>query len=404
MLVAGIMTGTSVDGIDVALVELSGAPPSLSLRLVAYQEIPFPDPVRAEVLAVCNAVVATSRTSQLHFSLGRLFGEAVIEACELSGVALSDLELVGSHGQTIYHQGEREPWHDFEVASTMQIGEAACIAQACGVPVVSEFRAADIAVGGVGAPLVPYIDYLLFRSDTTSRVALNIGGIANLSALPAGKGPEAVIAFDTGPGNMVSDQLIGFLTEGVQRYDCAGRMALSGKADEAFVDELLADRWYRLPPPKSTGRERYGDRFAKRFRDRGLSPADTMASAAHLTVRSILLGIDRIVRPVMPVDELLVSGGGWKNPAIMGPLRDGLAGTRVLPTSDLGVCTDAKEAIAFAVLAYESYHGRPGNLPSATGADRAVVLGKVTQLDGEALEQPHDSRAYVRSAAATYAR
>lgn len=402
MLVAGIMTGTSVDGIDVALVELSGAPPSLSYRLVAYHEIPFPDPVRAEVLAVSNAVVATSRTGRLNFLLGRLFGEAVLEACDRSGVPLSELDLVGSHGQTIHHQGEREHWHDFEVASTLQIGEAACIAQACGVPVVSDFRPADIAAGGVGAPLVPYIDYLLFRSEATSRVVLNIGGIANLSALPAGKGPDAVIAFDTGPGNMVSDQLIGFLTDGAQRFDSAGRMALSGKADEDLVDELLADPWYELPPPKSTGRERYGEGFAKRFLACGLSPADALATAARLTVRSILIGIERMVRPAMPVDELLVSGGGWRNPAIIGPLRDGLAETEVRPTYDLGVCTDAKEAIAFAVLAYESYHGRPGNLPSATGADRAVVLGNVTRLEGNGLEQPQNNRARERYATAAY--
>ncbi len=379
MLVAGIMSGTSVDGIDVALVELSGEAASLRCRLVAYHEIPFPDEVRDEVLAVSDAVVATSRISQLDFLLGQLFGQAVIEACDRSELAASQLDLVGSHGQTIYHQGEREPWHGFEVASTLQIGESACIARACGVPVVSDFRPSDIAAGGIGAPLVPYVDYLLFNSDLTSRVVLNIGGIANLSALPAGRGAGAVVAFDTGPGNMVMDQLIAHFTDGEQRYDCDGKMALSGRADEAFVDELLADPWYALPAPKSTGRERYGKRFAKRILDRGLSPADAMASAARLTARSILLGLERWVRPVMSVEQLLVSGGGWRNPAIMAPLKDSLAETRVGPTDDLGVPAGAKEAVAFAVLAYESYHGRPGNLPSATGADRPVVLGKISQ-------------------------
>lgn len=379
MLVAGIMSGTSVDGIDVALVELSGEAASLRCRLVAYHEIPFPDEVRDEVLAVSDAVVATSRISQLDFLLGQLFGQAVIEACDRSELAASQLDLVGSHGQTIYHQGEREPWHGFDVASTLQIGESACIARACGVPVVSDFRPSDIAAGGIGAPLVPYVDYLLFKSDLTSRVVLNIGGIANLSALPAGRGAGAVVAFDTGPGNMVMDQLIAHFTDGEQRYDCDGRMALSGRADEAFVDELLADPWYALPAPKSTGRERYGKRFAKRILDRGLSPADAMASAARLTARSILLGLERWVRPVMSVEQLLVSGGGWRNPAIMAPLKDSLAETRVGPTDDLGVPAGAKEAVAFAVLAYESYHGRPGNVPSATGADRPVVLGKISQ-------------------------
>ena len=371
-----------MDGIDVALVELSGEAPALRRRLVAYHEIPFPDAVRDEVLAVSDAVVATSRISQLDFLLGQLFGQAVIEACDRSGVGVGKLGLVGSHGQTIYHQGERERWLGFEVASTLQIGEAACIAQACGVAVVSDFRPSDIAAGGNGAPLVPYVDYLLFKSDATSRVVLNIGGIANLSALPAGQGAGTVVAFDTGPGNMVMDQLIAHFTDGDQRYDCDGRLARSGQCDEAFVNELLADPWYALPAPKSTGRERYGKHFAERILERGLSPADAMATAADLTARSILLGLDRWVRPVMPVEQLLVSGGGWRNAAIMEPLRDALAETRVGPTDDLGVPADAKEAIAFAVLAYESYHGRPGNLPSATGADSPVVLGKISQPGG----------------------
>jgi anhydro-N-acetylmuramic acid kinase len=394
------MSGTSVDGIDVALVELSGEPPSLGFRLVAYHEIPFPDPVREEVLAVSNATVATSRVSQLDFLLGRLFGQAVMQACDRSGLTASDLDLVGSHGQTIYHQGEREHWHGFQIASTMQIGEAACIARACGVPVVSDFRPADIAAGGVGAPLVPYVDYLLFRDRAINRAVLNVGGIANLSALPAGKASEAVIAFDTGPGNMVMDQLMEHFTAGAERYDCDGRMALAGTADQAFVDELLADPWYVQPAPKSTGRERFGASFAKRFLDRGLSAADAMATAARLTVRSILFGLERFVCPVMPVDELLVSGGGWRNPAITRPLREGLSGTRVRPTDDLGVRADAKEAIAFAVLAYESYHGRPGNLPSATGADRPVALGKVSHPGGDQLEQRQNAGARACRAAA----
>ena len=379
MLVAGIMSGTSVDGIDVALVELGGEPPALSLRLVAYHETPFPAAVRAEVLAVSDATVSTARISRLDFLLGRLFGQAVVEACHSAGVAVRELDLVGSHGQTIYHQGAAQHWHGFDIASTMQLGEAACIARACGAPVVSDFRSADIAAGGVGAPLVPYVDYLLFRSEAANRVILNIGGIANLSALPAGQPARAVIAYDTGPGNMVMDQLVACLTSGEQRCDRDGRMALRGTADETFVDELLAEPWYAQPAPKSTGRERFGDHFAQRFLRRGLSPEDAVATAARLTVRSILLGVERFVRPAMPVDEMVVSGGGWRNPALTGPLKAGLPGTRVRPTDDLGVGSDAKEAIAFALLAYESYHGRPGNLPSATGADRPVVLGKISQ-------------------------
>ncbi len=378
MLVAGIMSGTSVDGIDVALVELNGARFSLDVRPLAFWEIPFPEGVREEVLSVSDAISSTSRISQLNFLLGQIFGDAVLQACARSGIAASQLDLVGSHGQTIYHQGESAVLCGIEVSSTLQIGEAACIARACGTPVVSDFRPADIAAGGEGAPLVPYVDYLLFRHQTINRIALNIGGIANLTALPAGAEADKVIAFDTGPGNMVMDQLVERFTDGTERFDRDGRVALGGIADDALLEDLLQDPWYSQPAPKSTGRERYGADFVTRLLDRGLDQDALMATAAQLTVRSIVLGIGRIVRPAMPVDELLVSGGGWRNPAIIGPLGDALPDAKIRPTDALGIKTDAKEAIAMAVLAYETYHERPANLPSATGADYPVVLGKRT--------------------------
>ncbi len=377
MLVAGIMSGTSVDGIDIALVELRGKGFSLDVKLVGFHEIPFPDGVREEVLCVSDAVVATARISQLDFLLGQLFGEALLQACERSGVPARDLDLVGSHGQTIYHQADVAPLCGFQVSSTLQIGEPACIARAAGVPVVADFRPADIAAGGQGAPLVPFVDYVLFRHHTMNRVALNIGGIANLTAVPAGAGAESVLAFDTGPGNMVIDQLVASLTGGKERFDRDGRMAGRGEADEVLLAELLQDPYFSEPAPKSTGREHFGWEFAKRLLERELSPESLVATAAQLTARTILLAIERLVRPVMPVDELVVSGGGWRNPAIVQPLRDGLPATRIRPSDDFGIGSDAKEAVAFAVLAYETFHGRPANLPSATGADGPVILGKI---------------------------
>lgn len=378
MLVAGIMSGTSVDGIDVALVEIDGEGQSITIEVVGFEAIEFPDGVRDEVLEVTSSETSCGRISQLNFLLGRVFADALATACKRLGVPLGRLELVGSHGQTIYHQAEPHLVRGLPVSSTMQVGEPAYIARVAGAPVVSNFRAADVVAGGHGAPLVPFADYILFRDADVNRVTLNIGGIANLTAIPAGAGPERLIAFDTGPGNMVSDYLVEALTSGAERYDRGGRMAAQGDLDEDLLAELLDDPYYRAPAPKSTGRERYGAEFSASLLKRGLPPEVLVASAAQLTARTILLGIDRLVRPVMAVDELIVSGGGWHNPAIVGPLRDGLPHTQVRSTDDFGIGSDAKEAVAFAILAYEAFHHRPANLPSATGADRPVVLGSIT--------------------------
>lgn len=377
MLVAGIMSGTSVDGIDVAIVKIGGESFDLKIEPVGFRESPFPAGVREEVLAVSDTTVAMSRISQLNFLLGRLFGEAVLDACEHASVPVSDLDLIGSHGQTIYHQGRASSLFGFEVASTMQIGEPACIARIAGAPVVADFRPSDMAAGGVGAPLVPFADYLLFRHRVRSRVALNIGGIANLTAIPAGAGPEDVLAFDTGPGNMVIDHLVQAITDGTGRFDRDGRMASQGNADEGLLGTLLGDPYYFQPPPKSTGREHFGVRFAEKLQDWGLAENDLVATAAELTVRTILLAVERFVRPRMPVHELVVSGGGRWNPSILRPLQEGLRGTRVRKSDEFGIDGDAKEAVAFAILAYEAFHRRPANLLSATGARAPAILGKI---------------------------
>ena len=379
MLVAGIMSGTSVDAIDVAVVDVTGGGLGLDIEVVGFHETPFPAGVRAEVLKVCDGMASAARISQLNFLLGEIFASALREACEHTGVSMERLELVGSHGQTIHHQADPAPLCGFQVASTLQIGEPACIARAAGVPVIANFRVADVAAGGHGAPLVPFVDYLLFRHDTVNRVALNIGGIANLTAIPAGASPLAVIAFDTGPGNMVIDFLVDALTCGKARFDRDGQMAMEGEADEGLLAELLKDPYYDRPAPKSTGREHYGSAFAKRLLARGISAQSLIATAAELAARTILLGLERLVLPRMPVDELVVSGGGLHNPSIMQPLRDRLPGTRVRSTDEFGVASDAKEAVAFAVLAYESYNGRAGNLTSATGAAEPVVLGSLSR-------------------------
>jgi anhydro-N-acetylmuramic acid kinase len=333
--------------------------------------------VRHGVFAISNAEISTARLSQMNFLLGELFGDAVVEACKRSSIPLSKLDLVGSHGQTIYHQSSATTLYDRAVASTLQIGEPSLIAARTATPVVADFRPADMAVGGQGAPLVPYVDYLLYRHPEKGRVALNIGGIANLTAIPPGAPPEAVVAFDTGPGNMVIDALISQFSVGALTFDRDGRMAASGRVHHPLLAELMKAPYIKRSPPKSCGREQYGAAFISGLLAEGLPAADLVATATAFTVAAVAEAVRNFVAPRMPVDELIVSGGGAKNPEILRRLRDQLGRTRILNSSELGIDGDAKEAIAFAALAYESWHRRPANLPSATGARRSAILGKL---------------------------
>ena len=374
------MSGTSLDGIDVALVEIAGEGFSQQVRPLAFRQSPYPRDVAQALLAVSNADTHTGRIGRLNFLLGELYGEAVVDACKSAGVPLERLGLVGSHGQTVYHQAAPAEVCGRRIACTLQIGEPALIAEKTKTPVVADFRPADMAAGGQGAPLVPYVDYLLYRDAAINRAALNIGGIANITAIPAGCGSEAVTAFDTGPGNMVVDALAARFSAGRMRFDRDGAMARRGSVDEDLLAELLDAPYYRKPAPKSAGREQYGADFAADLLRRGI-PADSLtATATALTARTILLGIERFVQPNMPVEQLIVSGGGWHNPEIMRQIGEGLPDAEILPSNAFGIDSDAKEAIAFAVLAYESFHNRPANLPSATGASRPVVLGKIVRV------------------------
>jgi len=369
------MSGTSLDGIDVAVVEINGR----RVETIGFLCTPYSEAVRTAILGVDGPKVL----SHLSFQLGELYARAVLRAVLRYG----PVELIGCHGQTIYHEGG---------AHTLQIGEAAVLAERTGVPVVSNFRARDIAAGGQGAPLVPYVDYLLFRHPKRMRIALNIGGIANITVIPAGAAPGDVVAFDTGPGNMVIDTLARQMGLPCDR---GGRIAASGRVDVALLDELLADSYYRRPPPKSAGREQYGAEFVARLKKSGLPMRDLIATATVLTAATVAMGIvgrtpwsarippdpqrarptgpsaaDQGVRPT----DLIVSGGGVHNPQIMAHLAGFLPGIAISTSTDHGIDADAKEAIAFAVLAHQTWRKRPSNLPSATGARHAVVLGSVT--------------------------
>lgn len=381
MRVIGLISGTSADGIDAALVRIEGRPPRIRLRLEAAQTLPYPAQVRNAILRVAEgAATTTGELSRLHMLLGELFAWAARRVCRAAGCALRDVALIGSHGQTVYHQGRPERWLTGQrVAATLQIGEPAVIAARTGRPVVADFRPADLAVGGQGAPLVPLLDYLLYRHPTHGRVALNIGGIANVTVIPAGGGPKDVLAFDTGPGNMVIDALVRRFTKDRRRFDRDGQMAARGRPLRHVLDRLLADPFFRRPPPKSAGREQFGQGYVDRFLSLcgQARPEDVVATATALTALSILDALHRFVRPRWPFDELIVSGGGARNPVLVAQMAAGLAPIRVRLADEFSIPSRAKEAVAFALLAYETWHGRPGNILRATGARQFAILGKI---------------------------
>jgi anhydro-N-acetylmuramic acid kinase len=409
MLVLGLMSGTSADGIDVALAQIeegsagksaSRRPkdrplPKMKRRLLAHTTLPMSAAVRKEVLRIAEGGASTAgEISQLNFRVGEEFAAAAIVACKKFRVRLEDVELIGSHGQTIFHQGAAVPFLGKKTASTLQIGEPAVIAVRTGIPTVGDFRVADVAAGGQGAPLVPYVDWLLLRDDRVGRVALNLGGIGNLTVLEkrnrrpslknrtgVTRGVPRVVAFDTGPGNMVMDALVAHYTKGRERFDKDARMARKGRCVHSFLKELLQDPYLRLKPPKSTGREYYGREFVGKLLRKAakyrLRPEDVLRTATVFTALSVVDALNRFVLPRVAIGQVIVSGGGAKNPLLMAQLAAGLAPVKVLSSSEVGVDEEAKEAYAFALLAYETWRGRVGNLPSATGASRPVILGKI---------------------------
>ncbi|MBI4165027.1 MAG: anhydro-N-acetylmuramic acid kinase, partial [Acidobacteria bacterium] len=323
---------------------------------------------------------SASAISQMNFLLGELFSEAALAVCRRAKVSPKKLSVIGSHGQTIYHQGTRSREAGREISSTMQIAEPAVIAERTGAPVVADFRSADMAAGGQGAPLVPMVDYLLLRDTREGRVALNIGGIANVTVIPAGPNPEDVFGFDTGPGNMVIDALVRHFTKGRRTFDGGGKQAARGESDEALLGRLLRLSIFQRKPPRSFGREEFGEAFVKRFflRKR-LRAEDPVRTATELTARSIVATLNRFVFRRVKIHRLIVSGGGAKNKFLMKRLQELLPEITINPSDDFGLPIDAKEAIAFAILADRTMHGLPGNLPSVTGARRSVVVGKIVR-------------------------
>jgi anhydro-N-acetylmuramic acid kinase len=381
VIVAGVMSGTSADGIDVAVVQIRGRSFHARFNLLGHEHLAYPKAVRRAVLRAMNSEGASvAELSRLNFLLGELYAEAIRKAKGVAGKA--KLDLVGCHGQTIYHQGEAGRYLGKKVACTWQMGEGAVIAARLGVPVVSDFRPADVAAGGKGAPLVPFLDYLVFRDRRAGRIVQNIGGIANLTAIPAGAKPQDVIAFDTGPGNMVLDQLMQLLFH--KPFDRDGSVARQGTVLQPLLEELLRAPYFRRRPPKTAGREEFGREYVDALLRRSgrAGKADLMATATALTAQSIGRALKTFVLPGSKYRDYVVSGGGSRNKTLLQMLgrETSRLGLALRHSDDFGVPIQAKEAIAFALLAYQTWHRQPGNMPSATGARRPAVLGKISYV------------------------
>ncbi len=435
-LAVGLMSGTSLDGVDAAVVRIEGSGLTARAKLLHAYSRPYGNALRERLKDLC--VPERSRVDEIcgmNALLAEVFAEAAFAAVREAGLSMSDIDFVSSHGQTVWHiPGEREARRfggadrgassaagaepqvssdgssdqgtdegaarsqsqmasgaadpsDPESAdparfrSTLQIGDLSVLAKRLGVPVVGDFRPADMAVGGQGAPLAPYGDLILFRDERRGRLLQNIGGIGNCTALPAAAKPEDVFAFDTGPGNMVIDQTVWLLSEGTRTYDEGGKWAAAGMPDESLVDEMMEHPYFRLAPPKSTGREVFGKvytaEFVDRARGRGLTDAEIVATASAFTARSIAAAYRQFVFPRCRIDEVIVSGGGARNETLMAMLARLLPEQRVCSSAEFGVDDDAKEAVIFALLGNDFLRGVPNNLPSATGADRPTVMGKL---------------------------
>jgi anhydro-N-acetylmuramic acid kinase len=374
-LVVGLMSGTSRDGIDAALVNITGSGPGTRIELIKFICVPYQEDIRSELESLTPRCPPAD-ISRLNFLIGGAFAGAALEVIVESGIEMAKVDLIGSHGQTVYHN---PPSRGEGVPSTLQLGELDVIAEATGITTVGDFRTRDIAAGGEGAPLVPYADYLLFNKPGVVRIAQNIGGIANATVIPGSL--DEVTAFDTGPGNMLMDRVMSISTGGKKQFDEGGEYASRGKADEKLLKELLSDPYYMKPPPKSTGEELFGKERAEALVSRvnkGEIPLiDMMATLLELTVRSISLSYERFIFPYRKVSEIIFSGGGCRNPVLMERLRTEFNNIKCSTTDEYGIPSDAKEAVAFAILANELISGKPGNLTGVTGASHRVPLGKI---------------------------
>ncbi len=379
-LIVGLMSGTSADAVDAVLVRFAGLGLETRHEVVAYRETPLEPALRREVIEVAAAPeLAPERLMRLDAALGERFAAAVFELLAEARVDRESVDAIGSHGQTVRHVPRHKGAGQ---ALTLQLGSAALLAERSGLTVVSDFRTRDTAAGGEGAPLVPLADWWLFRSESESRALLNLGGMANVTLLPKGGTLADVIAFDTGPGNAVLDALVSLRSGGRETHDRDGAVAARGRMSDALLAELLEDPFFALPPPRTTGREHFGDSYAVKLRELGLSlgmsEEDVLATAVGLTAASVAGALQRFIVPRVRPDVIYVSGGGVRNRTLMKALETRVSGIPLQPLASLGVPPESKEALAFAFLAHQTLCGLPGNVPTATGAGHPAVLGHIT--------------------------
>ncbi len=384
MLTIGLMSGTSTDGIDAALVELArreGSAPGWQVALKAFLTMPYPEVVRQELFRLfAGEAEGTARVCHMNYVVGELFARAAQAVAAEGGVPMEAVECIASHGQTIWHQAQATTVADVTTRATLQIGEPGVIAERTGCTVVANFRARDIAAGGHGAPLAPYVDYLLLADPVRPRIAQNIGGIANLTYLPPACPPEAVLAFDTGPGNAMIDAAVSLASNGEHAYDQDGRQAARGTVQGDLLERLLRHDYFDEPPPKSTGRELFGLQWVESLKDLMGTDSrddDLVATLTRFTVESIADAYERWLPSLTSETEIVLSGGGAHNPTLVMWLAERVRPARVRSSDEFGLPVDAKEAMLFAILGAETLRGAPGNLPGATGAARPVILGQI---------------------------
>lgn len=384
--VVGMMSGTSVDGVDAALVEISGTDSEPKVKLLAFENKPYPPQVREKIFSLFTPANATvDKVGYMNFLLGEIYAKSALSVIEKAGMKPEEIDVIGSHGQTIWHAPIPESPDGIPVAYTVQIGEGSVIAERTGILTVSDFRVADMAAGGQGAPLVPFSEYLLYRREKETILLQNIGGIGNMTVMPAGAKPRDVFAFDTGPGNMIIDAVISAVTGGEKTYDAGGETAVKGRVCNALLDILKEEPYYRQPLPKTTGREHFGVQYTEKilswWKENPIPVEDLLATVTDLTAYSIADAYERYVLPKYRASEIIVGGGGSYNATLLRFMKERFAphGVAVRTQEDLGLSSDAKEAVAFALMADCCMRGRANTLPSVTGAEHPAVMGKISQ-------------------------
>ena len=385
-LVVGLMSGTSADGVDAALCRITGHGTASKIEQLDFVFQPFFGEIRREILRLASGNSACAADfCKMNFLLGELYVQAVEALCAETGIRAEQIDLIGSHGQTFWHIPLPETYLGHSFRSTFQLGEGSVLAQRFGCPVVSDFRVRDVAADGLGAPLVPYSEFLIYRSETECVALQNIGGIGNMTVMPAGAKPRDVFAFDTGPGNMIIDAVISAVTGGEKTYDAGGETAAKGRVCNALLDILKEEPYYRQPLPKTTGREHFGVQYTEKilswWKENPIPVEDLLATVTDLTAYSIADAYERYVLPKYRASEIIVGGGGSYNATLLRFMKERFAphGVAVRTQEDLGLSSDAKEAVAFALMADCCMRGKANTLPSVTGAEHPAVMGKISQ-------------------------